>query len=136
MTILKQRHQSETDDIVSSCKKIAITADRDTGDRDLPVRRQVVGALILGQIPEPNAAGTVAADDLALVRMDNHIVYRGTVAVTALDVAGADIPDLDGAVFGARHHPFAFNLEGDTSDVSGMALKYHQWCRIGGSDIE
>lgn len=90
---------------------------------------------ILGQVPDADVAGAVAADNLALVGVDGDIIGRAAVAVAALDGAGARLPDLDGAVLGARHHPLALAVEGDAGDVARVALKRQQRARVGRLDV-
>jgi hypothetical protein len=61
-----------------------------------------VAALVLAQIPNAHVASAVAANELALVGMDDYVVYRHAVRVVALHISAASIPDLDSAVFGRR----------------------------------
>lgn len=93
-------------------------------------------AVVLGQIPDFDAARAIAADDLALVGMDDHIVGGTAMVVAALDGAGAGLPDLDSAVLRAGHHPLALAVKGDTSDVARVALKGQQRVGIGALDVE
>lgn len=95
-----------------------------------------MGAAVLGEIPDPDAAGPVAADDLALVRVDDDVVRGAAVVVAALDGAAAGLPDLDGAVLGARDHPLALAVEGDAGDVARVALECEQGVRVGRLDVE
>ena len=60
--------------VVCRTEQRSITGDRDTGYRHLLLGNQLMGACILGQVPEPDAPCSIAADDLALVGMDYHIV--------------------------------------------------------------
>ncbi len=91
---------------------------------------------VLGQVPKPDAAAPVAADDLALIRVDNHIVNRGAVVIAPAYSPGTSIPDLDGAILGARHHPFAVTVECYASDVACMALKNRGGSGVRGTDVE
>ena len=95
-----------------------------------------MGAVVLGEVPDPDAAGPVAADDLALVGVYDDVVGGGAVVVAALDGAAARLPDLDGAVLGARDHPLALAVEGDARDVARVALEGEQRVRVGGLDVE
>lgn len=95
-----------------------------------------MGAAVLGEIPDPDAARPVAADDLALVRVYYDVVRGAAVVVAALDGAAAGLPDLDGAVLGARDHPLALAVEGDASDVARVALEGEQGVRVGRLDVE
>lgn len=92
-------------------------------------------AVVLSQIPDADAAHAVAADDLALVGVDDDVVGRAAVVVAALDLAAARLPDLDGAVLGGGDHPLAFAVEGDAGDVARVALKGQQRVRVGGLDV-
>jgi hypothetical protein len=82
-----------------------------------------VAALVLAQIPYPHIAPAVAADQLALVRMDDDVVHGHAMGVVALDVAAARVPDLDGAVLGAGDEPLGLAVEGDARDVGRVAVK-------------
>ena len=80
-------------------------------------------ALVLAQVPDADCTGAVAADKLALVRVDDDVIDGGTVVVVALDRAGPDVPDLDRAVLGARDHPLALAVEGDGGHVGRVTLE-------------
>ena len=82
-----------------------------------------MGAVILGQVPNADAAVAVAADDLALVGVDDNVVCGAAVIVAALDDAAARLPDLDRAVLGASDHPLPLTVKGDAGDVARMALE-------------
>lgn len=58
------------------------------------------------------------------------------MVVAALNGAAAGLPDLDGAVLGARDHPLALAVEGDAGDVARVALESEQRVRIGRLDVE
>jgi hypothetical protein len=45
------------------------------------------------------------------------------MVVASLNRSSPRLPDLDSAIFGASYHPFSLAVKGDTSDVTGMALK-------------
>jgi hypothetical protein len=57
------------------------------------------------------------------------------VRVVALDGALARVPDLDGAVLGARHHPLALAVEGDARDVVRVALECENGVRVRRFDV-
>lgn len=57
------------------------------------------------------------------------------MVITSLNCPCPRLPDLDGAVLGASHHPFSLAVKGDTSDVARMALESQQRVRIGRLDI-
>lgn len=86
-------------------------------------------ASVLGQIPDPYAARSVAAYNFALVRVNDHIVGWASMIVASLDRPRPRFPNLDSAVFRARHHPFALAVECHSSNVPRMSLKCKQ--RIG-----
>jgi len=95
-----------------------------------------VGAVVLGQVPHAYAAVAVAADDLALVGVDDDVVGGAAVVVAPLYGPAPRLPYLDGAVLGARHHPLALAVEGYARDVARVALEDEQRVRVGGFDIE
>lgn len=68
-------------------------------------------AFILSQIPDPDIPPAIARNQLALIGMDNHIIHRTAVLVVPLYTPRPRIPDLDRAIFRARHHPFPFAME-------------------------
>ena len=80
-------------------------------------------ALVLAQIPYPNVAPAVATDELSLVGMDDNIIDRHTMAVISLNGPASGIPNLHSAIFGARDHPFAFAVKGNSGNISGVAFK-------------
>lgn len=100
---------------------------------------------ILAQIPDPNIPTSITRDQLSLVRMDDHIVdgsdvgdqVSGGVAmdVIALDAARSCVPDLDRAVFGAGHHPFALAMEGHAGDVAGVSVEGEDRVGVRGADV-
>lgn len=60
-------------------------------------------ALVLSQIPDPHIPSAVTTNELALVRVDDHIVHRHAVGIVPLHIAAPCIPDLDRAVLGRRY---------------------------------
>lgn len=86
-------------------------------------------AVVFGQVPDAYATTAVAADNLALVGMNDNIVDGGAVVVAALNGGRSRVPNLDGTVLGARNHPLAFAMKRNTRNVVGVALKYEK--RIG-----
>jgi hypothetical protein len=121
--------------VVGCAKKAAITSDGNARDADVLLRDEFVRAAILGEVPNPHAPAAVARDDLTLVRVDDDIVGRKVVAVGALDGAAARLPDLDGAVLGARDHPLALAVEGHARDVARVALKLQHGVRVRRLDV-
>ena len=128
--------QAATYRIVGCAEKSAVGRNRHAGHGDLFLGNELVGAGVLGQVPEANAAAPIAADNLALVRMDNDIVDGGPVVVAPLDHAGARVPDLDCAVLGARDHPFAVAVEGNAGDIACVTLKDGEGSGVRGADVE
>ena len=90
---------------------------------------------ILAQIPDSDIAPTVAGYQLALIGMDNHIVHRTPVWVVSLYAPRPRIPDLDRAVFRARHHPFPFAMERYPCDVAGVPVECEYWVWVRGADV-
>ena len=127
---------SKTYVVIGSAQQSAVTSHSDTGDRDIFLGDELVRAVVLGQVPDTNAAAAVAADDLALVGVDDDVVDGTAVVVAALDAAGAGLPDLDGAVLARGDHPLALAVESDAGDVAGVTLEGHQRVRVRRLHIE
>lgn len=122
--------------IVGSAKDRAICGNRDTGDRDILLGDQLMGAVVLSQVPDADTTTPVAADDLALVGVDHDVVDGTAVVVAALDGAAARLPDLHGAILRARDHPLALAVERDARDVARVALEGQQGVGVGRLDVE
>lgn len=60
--------------VVCRTEQRSVAGDRNTGYRHLLLGNQLVGACVLGQVPEPDAPCSVAANNLALVGVDYDIV--------------------------------------------------------------
>lgn len=88
-----------------------------------------MGADTLTKIPHAHHTSLISTDELALVRVNDHIVDGSPVHVISLQTTCACIPDLDSAIFRAGDHPLAFAMERDTGDVVGVALEGHH--RVG-----
>lgn len=121
--------------VIRGAQERAVTSDCDAGDRDVFFWDELVGTVVLGQVPDSYAARPVAADNLALVGVDHNIVHRAAVVIAPLNCPRPRLPDLDSAVLGAGHHPFSFAVESDTGDVARVALKSQQRVRVGRLDI-
>lgn len=93
-------------------------------------------ALVFTQIPDSDIPPAVTADQFPLIWMDNDIIDRRSVAVTPLNRSIPRIPDLHRAVFGARHYPFPFAVEGQAGDVARVPFEFDQRVRIAGFDVE
>lgn len=122
--------------VIRCAEQSAVARDCDAGDRHVLLGDQLMRACVLGQVPKPDAPCSVAANDLALVRVDYHVVGRGAMVIAPLYCASPCLPDLDGAVFGACHHPFSLAVKGDACDVAGVTLKDKMWCRVGIPDFK
>ena len=114
----------------------SICSNGDTGNRDIILGSQLVGAVVLGKVPDANVSATITADDLALVGVDDNVVDRAAVGVGALDSAGAGLPDLDSAILGACNHPLALAMECDARNVTGVALEDGYRVRVARLNIE
>ena len=94
-----------------------------------------MGAVILCQVPDAHAACSVAADDLALVRVDHDVVGGTAVVIAPLNRAGARLPYLHRPILGARDHPLPLAMEGDAGDVARVALERKQRIRVRRLDV-
>jgi len=92
-----------------------------------------VGAVVLRKVPNTDASTTIAADDLALVGMNDYIVdsYTVTVRVAPLNRTVASLPDLDCAIFRACDQPFTLTMKCDTRNIACMAFEGEEriWIR-------
>lgn len=79
--------------------------------------------VVLGQVPDSDTTTTIAADDLALVWMNDYIIDWTTMAITALNRTAASFPDFHSSILGASNHPLPFAVERNAGDVVGMAFK-------------
>lgn len=121
--------------VVACTEHGAIAGDGDAGDGHVGLGDELVRALVLAQIPDAHIAPAIAADQLALIRVDDDIIDRDAMGVVALHAARACVPDLDGAILGARHHPLALAMEGDAGDVGRVAFKGEHGIRIRRLDL-
>lgn len=87
------------------------------------LRNKLVRAVILRQVPDTNVSSAIAADDLALVWVDDDVVDGGAVVIASLDGTAASLPDLDGAILGTCDHPFALAVESDAGYIACVALE-------------
>lgn len=92
-------------------------------------------ALVLAQIPHPDVAAAITRDELSLVGMDNDVVDGVIVIVIALNTSSLGVPDLDGAVLRAGHHPLALTMKSNAGDIRGVSVKSQNWVRVGGTDV-
>lgn len=94
-----------------------------------------MGTVVLSQIPHPDTSRPIAADDLTLVGVNNHVVGWAAMVVASLNGSSPCLPDLDGPVLGASYHPFPLAVKRDACDIPGVALKCQQRVRIRRLDI-
>lgn len=94
-----------------------------------------MGALVLAQIPDADVAAAITGNELSLVGMNDDVVDGMVVIVIALNAGGPGVPDLDGAVLGAGHHPLALAVKSDPGDIGGVTVKSQHRVRIGGTDV-
>jgi hypothetical protein len=67
--------------------------------------------------------------------MHYDIIDGTAVIVIPLDTTCAYIPDFDGAIFGWSHHPLAFTLECDASDIVSVTFKGEDWWGVRWLDV-
>lgn len=91
---------------------------------------------VFGEVPNPNAARPVTANDLALVRVYDYVVRRRAMVIASLDSACTSLPDLHSSIFRAGDHPLAFAVEGYPRNIARVSFKYEDRGRIRGSYIE
>jgi hypothetical protein len=92
-------------------------------------------ALVLSQIPDPHITPSVAANQLPLVRVNNHVIDRDTVCIIALYIPTASIPDLHGAVFGRCDEPLRLAMERYARDIGGVAVEGENGIGVGRFDV-
>lgn len=121
--------------VAAGAKERSVSGDGHTGDGDVIFRNELVRAFVLAEIPDPDIAAAVTADELALVGVDDDVVDGAAVRVIALHRRRARVPDLDHAVFRAGDHPFALAVESHAGDVAGVALEDEKGGGIGRADV-
>jgi hypothetical protein len=121
--------------VVTCAQHGAIAGNSDRGHRDVVLGDELVATLILTQVPHAHGAGAVAADQLALVRVNDDVVDSAAVVVIPLHTAAPRVPDLDGAVLRRRDHPLTLAVEGHARDIAGVSLKGEHGGRVGGLDV-
>lgn len=131
-----RRRRSLTHGVIGSAEQRAVAGDGHARDGHVLLRDQLVGAIVLRQVPNADAAHAVTGDDFALVRVDDDVVGGAAVIVAALNLTGSGLPNLHGSILGARDHPLALTVECDAGDVAGVALEGQQWVWVGGLDIK
>lgn len=121
--------------VVARAHHAPIRRHRHARDADVVFGYQLVAALVLAQIPDPDIAAPVAANQLALVRMDHHVVHGHAVRVVPLHIAAACVPDLDCAVLGAGHQPLGLDVECDAGDVGRVPVEGQDGVWVGRLDV-
>lgn len=125
----------ETYGIVCGAQQGTVASDRNARYRHILLGNQLMGAVILSQVPDADTTSPVAADNLSLIRVNHDVVGGASVIIAPLDGAGACFPDLDSAILGARDHPFALAVERDAGNVACVAFKGHERIGIRGLDV-
>lgn len=120
---------------VGRTEQRTVARNGDARDRNVLLGKKLMCACILREVPYPHAARTIAADDLALIRMNHHIIHRRPVIVAALNGAGFGFPDFDRSVLRTRHHPFALAVKRHAGNVPSVTLKCQQRVGIRRLDI-
>lgn len=92
-------------------------------------------AVVLSQIPYSDTSSPIAADDLALVWMDDHVIDWRSMAVTSLNSSTACLPNLDRSIFRACHHPLPLAMESHASDIICMTFESKERVWIGRLDV-
>ena len=121
--------------VVASYHQGPVARYADTGHGHIIFWTETVRGLVFTEIIDVDPASSVSADKLSLVWMNSDIVYGVVVVVHALNRACPGIPDFHRTVFRACHHPFAFAMEANTSDVAGVAFECHDSIRIAGLNV-
>lgn len=93
-------------------------------------------AYTLTQVPDTHHTSSVTTDELALVRVNDYVVDRGSVDIVTLQTTGSGIPNLDRTIFRACHHPLALTVEGNTGNIVGVTLEGHDGIRIRGLNVK
>lgn len=127
------RHQARfrnTDGIIPGAKHRSVASNSHARHGNVVLWDKLVGALILSQIPDTHITSAVAADEFALVWVDDDVIYRYAMAVISLDASGAGVPNFDGAILRARDHPFALTVKCHAGDITGMSIEGENSIRI------
>lgn len=123
VSVLEHAPDKHAAGVVAGAEHGAVAGDGDGGHRDVVFGDELVTASVLAEVPDAHFAAAVAAYEFALVGMDHDVVDRRAVSVVPLHTAAPRIPDLDSAVFRARHHPLALTVEGHARDIVRVALE-------------
>lgn len=131
--------------VVARTQQSTVTGHGHAGDGDVFLWDELVGALVLAQIPDSDIPTAITRYQLSLVRMNYHIVDWSDVSdqvsrcsamtVIALDAACSCIPDFHRAILGASHHPFALTMERHACNVASVPIECDDRIRIGGANV-
>jgi hypothetical protein len=121
--------------IGASAKGRSITCNCNACNRDILFGNQLVRTIVFSQIPYPDTASAITANDLALIGMDNYIVHRTAVGITSLDRTTPSFPDLDCAILRACDHPFSLAVKCDSRNVSSVTFECEERIRVRGFDV-
>jgi hypothetical protein len=80
-------------------------------------------AIVLSKIPDTNTSSTITADNFALVRVDDYIIYWAAVGIASLNSSTSSLPNLHGTILRTCNHPFSFAMERNASYISGMSFE-------------
>ena len=122
--------------LISGAKQRSIAGNADTENSSILLRDQLVSTDTLAQVPDTDHTGVVTTDELALVGMNNHIIYRSPVNVIPLQATCTGIPNLHSSVLGASDHPFSLAVECHAGDVVRVTFKGYHGIGIGRLDIK
>lgn len=121
--------------VVPGANHTTVAGNCDTSHADVVLGYQLVRALVLAQVPNPHVSSAITADQLALIRMNDHVVDGHSVRIVALHIATPGIPDLYGAVLARCNKPLRLAMKRYTRDVGCMSVEGKDRIRIGGLDI-
>jgi len=112
-----------------------ITCNSNASHRNILLRNELMGAVILGKVPNSNAASTITSNNLALVWMNDNISNGCAVRIASLDRTTPGLPDLDSPILRTCDHPFPLTMECDTCNVASMTFESKERVWVGGLDI-
>lgn len=121
--------------IVGGTEQGAVAGNGDAGNRLIFLGDYVVGASVLGEVPDPYAPTPIATYNLALIRMYHDVVDGRRVVVCPLDSATPRLPDLDGTILRTRDHPLALAVKGHARHVAHVALEGEHSIWVGRLDV-
>ena len=108
--------------IIPRHQRRTIARNRHTPYGDIFIRHQFMRTRIFTQVPYFHTARLVAADQLALIGVDDNVVDGGFVFVFTLNACRARVPYSDSVVLGACDEPFAPGGIGQGGDVAAVSV--------------